>query len=371
MHYPASLPLVALEGDTEFDYAAFSQGEFGESSSSASASAIDDAEVSGLPVPSTAMVKSKAKSKQRKVPTVVAKICQYQYLMHAILGLAASDLMRKDPSLVIPAIMHRVKAINAIKKSLANAPNSSTFEEGNALLATCFALIFQSVSLEDGMAEYMTFCRGLPIVAIQMYYKGSKFIFNNWIPDDQQALLKPLMEAIPPIRREWTDMAVASITALEPLCKHQLEVEYCQLLKEWAEMLYTNSFQGMQARLCTQLSRPEADMKLAYLLLSNHYRWWINIPQESFTYLINPENQVCLLLATHWIALKKIMATITDAENQVNPSSHPQDGDPDIGMARWLKYLNRQIDDEHREYYQWPVWVWTQLEQDIDFFRRP
>ncbi|RYP92407.1 hypothetical protein DL770_001507 [Monosporascus sp. CRB-9-2] len=267
--------------------------------------------------------------------------------------------------------MHRVKAINAIKKSLANAPKSSTFEEGNALLATSFALTFQSVSLEDGMVEYMTFCRGILIVAIQMYCKGSKFIFKDWIPDEREALLKPLMETIPPIRREWTDMAVASIAALEPLCKHQLEAEYCQLLKEWAETLYTNSFQGMQASLWVQSSRPEADMELAYRLLGKHYGWWIEIPQESFAYLINPENQVCLLLATHWIALKKIMATITDAENRVNPSSHPQDGDPDIGTARWLKYLNRQIDDEHREYNQWPIWVETQVEQDLDFFRRP
>ncbi|RYP50109.1 hypothetical protein DL768_004313 [Monosporascus sp. mg162] len=356
MDYPTSLPLVALEGDTEFDYAAFFQGEFGESNSSASASGIDNAEVSGFPAPSTATVKSKAKSKQSlqdmrffqhflttRPPAHPIANESYQYLMHAILGFAASDLMRKDPSLVTPAIMHRVKAINAIKKSLANVPNSSTFEEGNALLATCFVLIFQSVSLEDGMAEYMTFFRGLLIVGIQMYCKGGKFIFTNCFGDGQTALLEPLMEAIPPIRREWTDMAVASIEALEPLCKHQLEVEYCQLLKEWAETLYTNSLQALQ----------------------------IQMPQESFAYLINPENQVCLLLATHWIALKKIMATITDAENRVNPGSHPQDGDPDLGVARWLKYMNRQVDDEHREHNQWPVWVETQLEQDLDFFRRP
>ncbi|RYO86556.1 hypothetical protein DL766_003449 [Monosporascus sp. MC13-8B] len=272
--------------------------------------------------------------------------------MHAILGFAASDLMRKDRSLVTSAMTHRVKAINAIKKSLANVPKSRTFEEGNALLATCYALTFQSVCLEDGMAEFMTFCRGVLIVAIQMYCKGSKFIFSNLTNDDNKALLEPLMETIPPIRREWTDMAVASIAALEPLCKHQVEVEYRRLLKEWAEALYTNSFQ-------------------AYLLLSKHYGWWIQMPQESFAYLINPENQVCLLLAAHWIALKKIMATITDAENRVNPSSHSQDGDQDIGMGRWLKYMNKQIDDEHREYNQWPMWVEKQLEGDLDFFRRP
>ena len=33
--------------------------------------------------------------------------------MHAILGLAASELMRDDPSLVTAAMEHRVKAIRA------------------------------------------------------------------------------------------------------------------------------------------------------------------------------------------------------------------------------------------------------------------
>ncbi len=53
--------------------------------------------------------------------------------MHAVLGLAASDLMTQDPSLVTFAMMHRVKAINAIKRSLNDGPKMDTFEEGNAL----------------------------------------------------------------------------------------------------------------------------------------------------------------------------------------------------------------------------------------------
>lgn len=53
--------------------------------------------------------------------------------MHAILGLAASDLMSQDPSLVTFAMSHRLKAIRAIKKTLSEVPKSNTFEEGNAL----------------------------------------------------------------------------------------------------------------------------------------------------------------------------------------------------------------------------------------------
>ena len=88
--------------------------------------------------------------------------------MHAILGYAASELICQDASLVAPAMAHRLKAIKAVKKSLAEAPKANTFEEGNALMATCFALTFQSVLLDDGMVEYMTFIRGIIIVAIQM-----------------------------------------------------------------------------------------------------------------------------------------------------------------------------------------------------------
>lgn len=53
--------------------------------------------------------------------------------MHAILGLAASDLMTQDPSLAQFAMAHRLKAIKAIKKTLGEAPRTDTFEEGNAL----------------------------------------------------------------------------------------------------------------------------------------------------------------------------------------------------------------------------------------------
>ena len=201
--------------------------------------------------------------------------------MHAILGLAASNLMSQDPSLVASALAHRLKAIRAIKKALADTGSSSssssgngsssggggtatattTFEEeGNALIATCFALTFQSVCLEDGMAEYMTFCRGLVIVAIRMYQHhhqqqqrqqqdgaavgAPRFVFRNFMGGDQTELLRPAMQAVPPIRREWTDMATVAVAALEPLCRHEVEREYHKFLVEWVEMLYVDSFQG-------------------------------------------------------------------------------------------------------------------------------
>ncbi|RWA04728.1 hypothetical protein EKO27_g10380 [Xylaria grammica] len=391
-----TLPLLTLgSNNTEFDYAAYLQDEeldyLAEAGSSESASVMNEvASASVSPPTPSAIIKSNSSQKPRlerrghtksrrgcynckrrrikcqetrpscghcvktglkcEYPLVPQITHQHEYLMHAILGLAASDLMVQEPSLVTFAMAHRLKAIKAIKKTLTDVPKTNTFEEGNALLATCYALTFQSVMLDDGMAEFMTFCRGIVIVAIQMYCKGAKFIFSKFLGDEQMVMLQPLMESIPPIQKDWTDMAVANIVALEPLCKQQVEIEYHQHITNIANALYTSSF-------------------LAYQLLCKHYGWWMQIPHENFQNLINSENQVCLLLASHWIALKQIMATITGVEHSQRPQQQGRkDGDMDLGMVRWLKYINRQVDVDHQQYNQWPAWVEAQLDIDLGYF---
>lgn len=78
---------------------------------------------------------------------------QYEFLMHSILGLAASELIASDASLAEAAMAHRLKSIQTIKRKLAASNSGITYAEGNALIATCFALTFQSVILEDGSKQ--------------------------------------------------------------------------------------------------------------------------------------------------------------------------------------------------------------------------
>jgi hypothetical protein len=166
--------------------------------------------------------------------------------MHALLGFAASELISTDSSLVTAAMTHRVKAIKAIKKRLAEASRSGTsHEEANALVATCYALTFQSVSLDDGMAEYMTFIRGIVIVGMQMMFKGIKPIFSTMFEEQQDELLAPLMESLPLVQRGWADSALEAITNLRALCVEPVEIEYQDKLLNIVQKLYTNSWAGM------------------------------------------------------------------------------------------------------------------------------
>lgn len=165
--------------------------------------------------------------------------------MHAILGFSASELMRNDASIVSSAMNHRIKAIRAIKKRLAETARSSMdHEEANAMVATCYALTFQSVSLDDGLAEYLTFIRGIMIVGMQMLFRGIKPIFENMLEPDQDALLEPLMQGLPLIPKGYTDSAMEALTNLKPLCTRPVEVEYHQHLVKMVEKLYINSWDG-------------------------------------------------------------------------------------------------------------------------------
>lgn len=165
--------------------------------------------------------------------------------MHSILGYSASELIQTDPSLANAALTHRVKAIRSIKKRLSESGRGEmTYEESNAMVASCFALTFQSTKLDDGLAEYMTFIRGIAIVAMQMGFRGIKPVFPTLFEDNQNEILQPYMEDLPLIQRGLADAAAASIQGLRPLCTTPLELEYLQKLQEIVEQLYINSFEG-------------------------------------------------------------------------------------------------------------------------------
>ncbi|KAF5963477.1 UPC2-like protein [Fusarium coicis] len=229
----------------------------------------------------------------------------HEYLMHAILGFSASELMRNDASIVSSAMNHRIKAIRAIKKRLAETARSSMdYEEANAMVATCYALTFQS---------------GLPLIP-----KG------------------------------YTDSAMEALTNLKPLCERPVEVEYHQHLVKMAEKLYVNSWD-------------------AYKAYTAQYGWWMLLPHDTFQALIDPDNQVMMLLHSHWVAINEIMSPISGQERNVSEKYPPQRDDQpqlDPGFARWLKHINANIDLEHQIYNQWPMWVEEQLDNDITFFGR-
>jgi hypothetical protein len=165
-----------------------------------------------------------------------------------MLALAAQDMASIDKNpvtskqLITKAMTHRVSAISALNTAISNG--LSRFEQGNAMLATCFALLFQSVYMEDGLAEYMTFIRGTVAVGIQMGIRKDKILFEHIFENNGEKLVDPAMMKAPLVDPSLVRRVLASLEKVQPLCKHVVEVEMYGMLLSAARTLITSSRDG-------------------------------------------------------------------------------------------------------------------------------
>lgn len=165
-----------------------------------------------------------------------------------MLALSAAELgitEQKSQELACSAMSHRIKAIKSLNKALSNGVQD--FEEGNAMLATCYSLLFQSVLLEDGLPEYMTFIRGVVLVAGNMGARRLKFIFTSMLGTEQLQKMDPHLQGSPGINSDATNAAVESLEAFAPLCERASEKSFHGLLMKTARALSSSSRDGRRS----------------------------------------------------------------------------------------------------------------------------
>jgi hypothetical protein len=160
-----------------------------------------------------------------------------------MLALSASELSSttNDQQLVVAALSHRVKSIESL--GIAISRGFDSFEEGNAMLATCFSLLFQSVLLNDGLTEYMSFIRGTMAIGTKMGKSGMKFLFTNMFANET-AHLEPALQAASLIRADIVSAACRSLERIAPLCQKPVELLMYGTLLNMARTLITSSRDG-------------------------------------------------------------------------------------------------------------------------------
>lgn len=165
-----------------------------------------------------------------------------------MLALSASDLASNpvsstaSPDLTCTAIKHRVKAITSLNAAISAGIGS--FEEGNAMLATCFILLFQSTLISDGLVEYMSFIRGTIAIGICMGTKQMRFLFREIWGNRGTESMDLALEQTPLIDGELVLSACRSIENLWPLCKIKGELQLYGALLSTARALVTSSKDG-------------------------------------------------------------------------------------------------------------------------------
>ena len=88
-----------------------------------------------------------------------ATFIQYEFLVHAMLGLGASHLGLLDQKgHAKEALNHRVLAIRSLNEHIAKGTLSTA--DGDAAFAAMLALTFQSGYMSDGMTDFFAMVRG-------------------------------------------------------------------------------------------------------------------------------------------------------------------------------------------------------------------
>lgn len=160
--------------------------------------------------------------------------------MHAILGQAASHLtVTTDADYSSLALSHRLLAIKGLNEALSKTPRTGS--DGDALLAACYALTFQTANMKDGMSEFLTMIRGCGLVSFQLLCDQVDVSFSI-NPNRHLEYMQPRLENLPAIDADLYDGAVPSISAVLPLCRDvQCLLSFHSVLKECFEALGVDS----------------------------------------------------------------------------------------------------------------------------------
>ncbi|KAH8791000.1 hypothetical protein F5882DRAFT_400844 [Hyaloscypha sp. PMI_1271] len=270
---------------------------------------------------------------------VPSMACDFDFLLHAMLALSASDLAANsddsnDMKLIPTSILHRIKSIESLNKAVAAGIKS--WQQGNAMIATCFTLLFQSVLLNDGLSEYISFLRGILTIGMQMGQRRMKFVFERLWGNEQLQSRDAELSAAPLINEEVVAAACRSFEKMSPLLKTKTEIGMYGLLLSMARSLVTSS-------------------KEAYIGLGKVYQLFMMMPHEEFREFTDSKNEVCQLLQAHFVAMQLIMTPISKVEwgKRKSPTEMKTDG----RTGRWLTTLHNAMPPHMRGYYEWTLWV--------------
>ncbi|KAH8804929.1 hypothetical protein F5884DRAFT_797710 [Xylogone sp. PMI_703] len=252
---------------------------------------------------------------------------QYEYLMHAILGLAASHLeLLTGADYHTSALSHRLKAIKGSNDAIVNGLQSGS--DADALLATCYALTFQSAYMSDGLPDFLQMVRGCSILSNQLkmenllmsFVKASQYHFE---------FIKNRVEGFPLIHPELVHGADISVQALCLLCDEEATRKMHQMLTSVVNALQVSSLS-------------------AYLAFIAIYQALGQMNTRLFQTLTDQTNTTSQILIGNFLGIQMIMAPILDRER-------PDEGDATVrSHLSWVDKIYEGIPRHLRQYLEWP-----------------
>ncbi|KAH8679342.1 hypothetical protein BGZ61DRAFT_457065 [Ilyonectria robusta] len=262
---------------------------------------------------------------------VAALSHSFDFLIHAMLGLAASHLsLGTNADYTSQALTHRVYAIGSLNQAL-NTP-CATKAEGDARFATMMALTFQASYMPEGMQEFLSMIRGCIVVSDTAMPYFTESVFHTFSPERHEQSVHELNQE-PSHHGQNADIfkdALISSRALGPLCRGVLEVRYL----------------GIIERILKATQRSDVD---AYIEVSAAYRVLGEGSAPEFDLFIDASNYTAQIIMMHFFIIEYVVG--------LNALTPVMDSFPfrRAMISSWILELEQKLPVEYKQYMRWPM----------------
>jgi hypothetical protein len=187
---------------------------------------------------------------------------EHEYLMHAMLALGASHLDRISPVAEhsTNAIVHRGHAMAGLSRALVKPERE--YGESDAMVATCYALTFQSTYMSDGLLDFITMVRGCALITGKIREDGSPTAFNLQ-PDWHFKLMEPKLRDLPVVHQPLLHGGLVALEEVRPLLVTVTDYQ----------------FHGALTKVVHGLSRSSREGYTSFILV---YALWYELCNDSF-----------------------------------------------------------------------------------------
>ncbi|VUC30139.1 unnamed protein product [Clonostachys rosea] len=253
----------------------------------------------------------------------------YEFLVHAMLGLAASHLcLSGGGDHEAEALEHRVKSIKLLNQALCR-PSTSKIDS-DARFSTLMVLTFQSSYMPDGMLEVFHMIRGCMILTKSTLPKYAMVLFTKFSSDGAD-------EENPQVTRNSVQQtstfltnASASLTSLREMCQTKFEKQYLGILENLVVMASVSNMDTL-------------------LAVSSAYNVFGEPDQADFNHFMDSHNHVAQLLVAHFFILEYVIG-----RKVLTPfiAAFPF---RETMIRTWIERLATKLAPEHAAYLDWPL----------------
>ncbi|KAH8904343.1 hypothetical protein BR93DRAFT_930375 [Coniochaeta sp. PMI_546] len=297
----------------------------------------------------------------------------FDYLIHSMLGLAASSLEHSlapttacSASYSPAAISHRVTAIRLLNDSLSRP--CSCPEEGTARYAAMMALTFQSSYMADGMLEFVSMTRGCNIVA--QTAMGGAFALSPFGVFSREGHVdacrrlgpKPAWEADrradEVLSEEVAEGLLEGLRELATLClgRSRLEDEVLTKVEQVIALARWDCIEGM---MTGGLNLGFADILAAFDEVTLVYALLGEADHDEFFAFINPANFPAQILLVYFFLMEYTVAY--HAMGFIRSSFAYRTATTKL----WINNLAAKLPKEYKRYMEWPVKFAESLSLDL------